>query len=402
MQRLLAWLDGQRREAAVKVALGKVDTDSDVTLATSGGGDGKHLWQVEFSKGHFGPLARRDERRQQGMTRAPMSSVAAPVRCWQCVQMGHTAKDCQQGSVTRLSGGQESKVTLLASLDKRIAEKERQTKHPVLSLKHQILCRKLAQVNLEAKIDINAQGTPKNIRGIGGGAAVCSIIVCTARIPTSLKDIPGQISFIVITGSGGVPALLPLPLMKALGADIHASLLQELPTGHLGCSILEGIEKWQCLHPHEEEFRLKEGSGEKLKHVRQRSKELLLIKNVKCAAHYVFDGIRMPSSSQAVCPQVRAKSKMGLLSQAVLKELCPRREETAHVIIADRNSPYSELAGNNDGNEGPCSTKRGNPIIKQHYHGSYESSSVCKEPFEQAKGVMSYVPVEGCVHPVET
>eukprot|EP00971_Amphidinium_carterae_P271968 5397502-Amphidinium_carterae.2 len=48
MQRLLAWLDGQRTEAAVRLALGKLDTDLDVALATGGSIDSKVLWQADL------------------------------------------------------------------------------------------------------------------------------------------------------------------------------------------------------------------------------------------------------------------------------------------------------------------------------------------------------------------
>eukprot|EP00971_Amphidinium_carterae_P200241 3973982-Amphidinium_carterae.1 len=47
MQRLLAWLDGERTEVKVREALSKLDTDLDVTLATAGHGEGRQLWQTD-------------------------------------------------------------------------------------------------------------------------------------------------------------------------------------------------------------------------------------------------------------------------------------------------------------------------------------------------------------------
>eukprot|EP00971_Amphidinium_carterae_P252169 5006759-Amphidinium_carterae.1 len=49
MQRLLAWLDGERTEVKVREALSKLDTDLDVTLATAGHGEGRQLWQTQTS-----------------------------------------------------------------------------------------------------------------------------------------------------------------------------------------------------------------------------------------------------------------------------------------------------------------------------------------------------------------
>eukprot|EP00971_Amphidinium_carterae_P153241 3037908-Amphidinium_carterae.1 len=563
MQRLLAWLDGKRTEAAVKLALGKLDTDLDVTLATSGGGEGKSLWQAEedfldwqpseeepkvktedprydsdddsflwifaqdtnaeldeeelqtqlvnFSavqrakqahkvargwshspsnwkgkskgkgkglrtsdysgkgkgkkgdgKAHFGPIVRRDERRQQGMTRVSMSSVAARVRCWRCGQMGHMAKDCHQGtggnpggyntgatnamqqshgqSSSHAGGGQQSSKSSSKGYFVGFTwqEQGKETAYdqvpgafvetpsaayfvtsPEVAIvdtgavngivgvtQFEILCRKLAQVKLEAKIDMNAKGAPKNIGGIGGGAAV----VCTAIIPTSLNDIPGLISFIVITGE--VPALLPLPLMKALGAVVdlphqhiywqehpgHASLLQDLPTGHLGCSILEGIEKWQCLHPHEEEYRLKEDTGEKMRQVRQRAKELLLVKNGKYAAHYVFDG--QPSASHSCLPSsssnkangsVVTGSQEGVMPTEDRNSVRDHRRSQREYLMGETDAEngaiasHGEPTGNNDGVESSWSTARGEAIIEQHIHGNDSRSGVCKEPSEQPK-----------------
>eukprot|EP00971_Amphidinium_carterae_P271967 5397502-Amphidinium_carterae.1 len=177
----------------------------------------------------------------------------------------------------------------------------------------EILCKQLARVGLAAHIDPSAAGAPKNVGGIGGGAAV----VCTAVVPTALDSIPGLISFIVIAGE--VPALLPLPLMKALGAVLdmpgqtiwwqehagHASTLMELPTGHVGCSILEGIDKWASLHPCAQDYRRVEKEADAaLDWVRHRAKELLVVKNGRKADHYLFEA----SSDRRSCLTSRPSS----------------------------------------------------------------------------------------------
>eukprot|EP00971_Amphidinium_carterae_P228716 4536933-Amphidinium_carterae.2 len=403
MQRLLAWLDGKRTEAAVRLALSKLDTDLDVTLATGGGIDSKALWQADYfedaespqeecavlaelyspendvgfdsddegylwifaqdtteeldeeelqtqlvnfaavqrakqahkvargwssphlaskgkskgkglrmsdhygkgkdkgkkgeGEGRFGPQARRDERRQSTMTRVPLASVTSRIRCWKCGQVGHMAKNChssfsggppgggnlasanvqtmnplhQQGggaSTHSSKGSSKGYFVGFTWTDQTVPDTFVETKaipntlaespsaayfvtSPEVAIvdtgavngivgvtQFEILCKQLARVGLAAHIDQSAAGAPRNVGGIGGGAAV----VCTAIVPTALNSIPGLISFIVIAGE--VPALLPLPLMKAMGAILdlpghkiwwqehsgYTSTLIELPT----------------------------------------------------------------------------------------------------------------------------------------------------------------------------
>eukprot|EP00971_Amphidinium_carterae_P304008 6041282-Amphidinium_carterae.1 len=161
-----------------------------------------------------------------------------------------------------------------------------------------ILCQMLQRHGLHAYIDRECTGTPSSIGGIVGGAEV----VCTAQTPTAVAGIPGIISFIVITGE--VPALFPLPLMRTLGGVLHfprqcviwtqhadcESPLIDLPSGHVGCSILDGVEKFATEHPSAEHFSQTHSAMDDLRWVREQTFALTKKKNEKRAVHFELEG----------------------------------------------------------------------------------------------------------------
>eukprot|EP00971_Amphidinium_carterae_P265984 5276297-Amphidinium_carterae.1 len=174
-----------------------------------------------------------------------------------------------------------------------------------------ILCQMLQRHGLHASIDRECAGAPSSIGGIGGGAEV----VCTAQTPTAVAGIPGIISFIVITGE--VPALLPLPLMRALGGvldfprqrvlwtqhDEAESQLIDLPSGHIGCSILDGVEKFGETHPSAEHFSKSPGALDDLRWVRQQAFALTKRKNEKKAVHFALEREPFHRSCLSPSPQ---------------------------------------------------------------------------------------------------
>eukprot|EP00971_Amphidinium_carterae_P243232 4830122-Amphidinium_carterae.1 len=281
----------------------------------------------------------------------------------------------------------------------------------------EILYRRLMQVGLTVKIDKKAEGAPTNVGGIGGGAAV----VCTAIVPTALDQIPGLMSFIIII-TGEVPALLPLPLMKALGAILdlpgqcihwnehsgHVSVLLDLPTGHLGCSILDGIATWAELHPSAEDFQRSSNDGfeeENLAWVKQRARELMLTQNRKSAAHFVLeecDTTKSPPTIRSCLSSGSSRtSDHGLVessSQArtmsttegttrICDHLRPKRchflgEVDEEDVVA---SLHGKSASDDAGTQDSCI--EGASSIKQHNRlsGNPKSRGVCEESTEQSE-----------------
>ena len=91
---------------------------------------------------------------------------------------------------------------------------------------------------------------PQGLGGIGGGVAPTMAVM----MPIALGGIPGIMSTVIIPGP--VPLLLPLLLMKSLGAVIDlpeqqvtwqedcVSQIQQLSSGHIACNVFEGIESF--------------------------------------------------------------------------------------------------------------------------------------------------------------
>eukprot|EP00971_Amphidinium_carterae_P265113 5258903-Amphidinium_carterae.3 len=150
-----------------------------------------------------------------------------------------------------------------------------------------ISCQMLQQHRLHAQIDRECQGAPSSLGGIAGGAEV----VCTAV--TRDSPLPQWQEFQCLH-------FFPLPLMKALGGVIHLpkqcvmwtehdnyeSAIVELPSGHMGCSILDGVEKFRENHPMAAQFQHTQHASGDLQWIRERARELLKKKNEKRAVHF--------------------------------------------------------------------------------------------------------------------
>ena len=228
-------------------------------------------------KDHFDQARRdRDQRRtQQGMRSISRQQLESKIRCWRCGQLGHRARDCKGERLPAVTTGR--RAYFVHDFDPESEEKSWAVLHnqsfttipsnltlidtgAVNALVGE--CQFLAIDRLLKTFGLGTVPTqpPQGLGGIGGGVTPTMAVM----MPIALGGIPGIMSTVIIPGP--VPLLLPLPLMKSLGAVIDlpeqqvtwqedcVSQIQQLSSGHIACNLFEGIESFLDQVPRSSEF----------------------------------------------------------------------------------------------------------------------------------------------------
>ena len=216
-------------------------------------------------KDHFDQARRdRDQRRtQQGIRSISRQQLESKIRCWRCGQLGHRARDCKGERFPAVTTGR--RAYFVHDFDPMCDEKSWAVlnNQSFTTIPSNLTLVDTGAVNalvgecqilaIDRLLKTFGLGTiptqpPQGLGGIGGGVTPTMAVM----MPIALGGIPGIMSTVVIPGP--VPLLLPLPLMKSLGAIIDlpaqqvmwqedcVSQIQQLSSGHIACNLFEGIE----------------------------------------------------------------------------------------------------------------------------------------------------------------
>eukprot|EP00971_Amphidinium_carterae_P337079 6473732-Amphidinium_carterae.1 len=223
------------------------------------------------------------------MKKVPVSSLGSRVRCWRCGQMGHMSKQCPQSSAGGAGPSQSNYFEASESpadpgffdldfvtLPVTKSDIDRYDSYFVIKEHWGIpdtgalhaLVGANSFMSMEQRLETMGLTSipaepPQAIGGIGGGVEV----IAGAKVPVGIAGRPGILSFTIIPGN--IPPLVPLPVLRALKGCVRvaeqridwqhgSSTLEVLPSGHLACSLLDGLELFIPKHPESYRYRRQE------------------------------------------------------------------------------------------------------------------------------------------------
>eukprot|EP00971_Amphidinium_carterae_P121856 2413179-Amphidinium_carterae.1 len=226
-----------RQKQEVKMARGwqpfpKTNKGKGLTLSKGSGKFGKGKGKNK-SKGQF----ERDHRRQ-GMVKLPREELIKRVKCWTCGRLGRMSKDCRSNSENNKGKGYGNGQYVEHGTEEA------------------------AWIAIPAALALADTGAVNMIMG-EQQFLLFDDVLATYGLGTG--GVPGVVEIAVLPGD--VPTLLPVTLMKRLGATIDlpsqtvcwqsiakSSTLFGLASGHVAINISEGLENFVQIVPDQTKY----------------------------------------------------------------------------------------------------------------------------------------------------